>query len=368
MKSSRYPTGIGRNLLTSCALGCLLTGCSVVGPTTISNGRLAYNDAIIETNNQQMLMALVRNRYAERGNLLAVASVTANVSVTTSTGIQLGFGGDEKYFGNLVPFSAGAVYEENPTISYTPVAGEKYTRQLFAPVLVTTLAQFTATLAMPAPIYTALVSSVNGIQNPDFLFSPADEPDPRFSRFVTLMTELTRAHRLHWVEDPRQAGSFSVLVIDHSAPPHAAKVSELLALLGLSAPKERSPALILPVSMTLDGRDTGGIGITTRSVWDLVEILSAAIEVPEQDQRNGVAANYPPPGPVGSALRIHSAEARPTHAYVAVKHRDRWFYIDERDQATKGFFRLLSTLWSVTIAESSAKGAAPPVLTVPVSK
>lgn len=354
MKSSHDPTGIGRNLLIACVLGCLLPGCSVVGPTAISNGRLAYNEAIIETNNQQQLMALIRNRYEERGNLLAVASVTANVRIRTSTG---------------VPFSAGAVYEENPTISYTPVTGEKYTERLFAPIPVTTLAQFTGTLTKPAPIYTALVASVNGIQNPDFLFSPADQPDPRFSRFVTLMTELGRAHRLHWVEeDPRQAGSFSVLIIDHYAPPHAAKVSELLALLGLSAPKERSPALILPASLTLDGRDMGGIGITTRSVWDLVEILSAAIEVPEKDQQNGVAASYPPPGLVGSALRIHSAETRPKHAYVTVKHRDWWFYIDERDQATKGFFRLLSTLWSIAIAESTAKGAAAPVLTVPVSR
>jgi len=103
----------------------------------------------------------------------------------------------------------------------------------------------------------------------DCLFS-STEPDPRFNRFVTLLTALTQAHRPHWIEDPRQAGSFSV-VIDHYAPAYAAEVSELLGLvglLGLSVPKYRSPQVILPISLALHGRDTGGIGVSTRSVWD----------------------------------------------------------------------------------------------------
>ncbi|MEA3292375.1 MAG: hypothetical protein U9Q71_08780 [Pseudomonadota bacterium] len=51
-----------------------------------------------------------------------------------------------------------------------------------------------------------------------------------------------------------------------------------------------------------------------------------------------------------------------------MQYRDGWFSIDDRDQATKQFFKLMVTLWSVTIAESTPKGAAAPVLTVPVSR
>ena len=108
-------------------------------------------------------------------------------------------------------------------------------RQLMSPVPIATLTQLARTLSSRAPVYTALVSSVNGIYNPNFLVPPA-EADPRFSRFVAIMTELTRAHRLHWVEDPQQDGSFSV-VIDQYAPTYAAEVSELLRLLGLSLAK-----------------------------------------------------------------------------------------------------------------------------------
>ncbi|MGB5774986.1 MAG: hypothetical protein WBP89_10015, partial [Sedimenticolaceae bacterium] len=52
------------------ALGSLLVGCAVVGPAAISSGRLAYNEAITTTDNQQMLMVLIQNRYGERGHLL----------------------------------------------------------------------------------------------------------------------------------------------------------------------------------------------------------------------------------------------------------------------------------------------------------
>ena len=62
--------------LTGALVLALLGGCSSVGPTVISSGRLAYNEAIIATENQQMLMLAIHTRYGERSNLLAVSSVT----------------------------------------------------------------------------------------------------------------------------------------------------------------------------------------------------------------------------------------------------------------------------------------------------
>ena len=313
-----------------------------------------------------MLLAIVKNRYEESANLLAVASVTANVSVTTSAGLQLGFGDNDNYAGNLVPFTAGVVYEENPTISYVPVAGVKYAQQVFSPVPVSILARLTGSLADPTYVYNALVSSVNGILNPDFRFFPSD-PDPHFSHFVALMTTLTQAQRLHWAEDPQQAASLAI-VIDRYAPAHTVEVGELLNLLGLPKPKTRSARIALPVYLALDGRDSGGVGIITRSVGDLVEILSAAIEVPEGDQQKGIAKTYPPPAGAGSELSVRHSKTKPLHASVAVQYRDGWFYIDETDQATKRFFRMMGALWSVTIADSASETTAVPALTVPVSR
>jgi len=366
MKKSRNPASMSRMLVAAVVLVCLLAGCAVAGPTAIRSGRLAYNEAITETNNQQLLMAVIQNRYEETGSLLGVASVTANVRVRTRAGIQLGFGDADNYTGNLVPFDAGVVYEENPTISYMPVVGVKYASQLFYPMPVTALAQLAGTLTAPAYIYSTLVSSVNGIRNPSFLFPP-DEPDPRFDRFVLIMTTLTRAGRLHWAGDLPDQDDLS-LIIDHYAPTYVAEVNELLRLLGLPAPKDHSAPVILPVSLALDGRESGGIGIITRSIYTLMEMLSAAIEVPEKDQHNGATASYPALGLAGKDLRVRYSSSKPEHATVAVKYRDGWYFIDETDSATKRFFRLASRLWSIAIAESTTRSPGAPVLTVPVSR
>jgi hypothetical protein len=357
---------IHRIALATCLTGGLLSGCTVVGPSAIHSGRLAYNEAIVQTDNQQMLLVVVHNRYGQRSNLLAVASVTANVRVVTSAGIEAGAGNSDNYFSNLVPFSAGVIYEENPTISYTPVGGEQYSRQMMSPVSVTSLAQLTQNMADPGPIYYALVSSINGIYNPDFL-SPSSAPDERFDRVVAILTELAVAHRLNWVQDSQQEDRFSI-IIDHYSPEYADEVNELLTLLGIASPENRSSRITLPISLALGGQNSGGISITMRSVFDLMEILSGAIEIPEQDVASGIAVSYPPPSMVGKQLRVYYSRTEPEHASVAVKFRDGWFYIDEKDQATKLFFRLLTTLISINIAESTGSASATPILTVPVSR
>lgn len=353
-------------VLTACLIGCLLVGCTVVGPSAIRSGRLAYNDAITETDNQQLLKVVIQDRYEEKGHLLSVASVTANVSVTSSAGIQAGFGGSDSYEGNLVPFSGGFIYEENPTISYTPVAGEAYLRQVMAPLPLSLLVQITGSLSHSRSSYYTLVSSVNGIYNPEFQHDN-EESDPRFDRFTEIMAALTAAHRLHWALSPEYQGKL-LLTIDQSLPAHAEMVRELLELTGIQPEGRHSDLAIVPVSLAWNGQNYGELGITTRSVWDLVEILAGAIDVPEDDLLNGIARRALQSGVAGRDLRIHHSDSKPDNAYVAVPFRDGWYYIDERDLVTKRYFKLMGSLWSTTIADAAAKTSATPVLTVPVSR
>ena len=347
------------------ALGCLLAGCAIVGPPSIRNGRAVYNDAINDTNNQQLLMVIIRARYSETASLLAVNNVTANVSVSTSTGIQFGFGNESNYAGNLVPFSASAVYEENPTISYAPVEGQKYLRQLTRPVSLSILMPLCEAVVYPAPLLTALIDRVNGLANPAFISSQT-AADPRFARFVELVSELAQADVLNWIEDPQQRGRFSA-VIHHFRPEREDDVKELLQLLGLSVPMTDASEIVIPVSTGIGGGGSEGIVFTTRSVYNLVEILSAAVDIPGEDLTTGAAIGYPAANSPGKHLHVLRARDKPDNAYVAVKHHGWWYYIDETDQPTKQFFLLVTVLWSVTIAESTAGSQKAPILMLPAS-
>ena len=125
---------------------------------------------------------------------------------------------------------------------------------------------------------------------------------------------------------------------------------------------------MIPVSLALNGRESESIGITTRSVMRLMEILSATVELPPEDMESGATKDYPLLGPIGRGLRISYSKEKPDRAAVAVQYRDGWFYIDDQDQTTKQYFRLLGALWSVSKAESTDKTSAAPILTVPVSR
>ena len=345
----------------------VLCGCAGVGPTSISMGRADYNEAINKTDDAQMLMSIVRGRYGETFSLLAVTGVAANVRFSTNAGVNVGFGSDDNYAGNLVPFSGGIAYEENPTITYAPVQGSQYVRQLLSPIPLDILLLLVRAMPEPTHIITLLVKKINGLQNPDFLPSPSAEPDPRFLRHVELVTQLRRAGVMQWVEDSRQEVEFDILISGY-APEYTQTVREYIALLGLPLPADESKDIVLPVYFAVNGRQLGGIGISTRSTTDLIEILRAAIEIPQEHNRPGLTVDYPPLGLAGRDILIRSSKNKPKTASMAVKYRGYWFYIEETDQPTKLFFRSMRLFWSVSIASSADSRTAAPVLTIPVSK
>ena len=343
-----------------------LSGCAMVGPKSISMGRADYNEAINKTEDEQMLLSIVKGRYGETFSLLAVSGVAANVRFRTNAGVEVGFGPENNYLGNLTPFSGGLAYEENPTITYTPVQGERYLRQLLSPIPLNMLVLIMRTETRSGNYLTLLTNRINDMGNPDFLDGPSGKPDHRFQRFVELSEELDQAGVLQLVEDPRKEVPFDILITNY-APAYSEKVRKYLTLLGLPMPKEESQDIVLPVYFAVKGRELNGIAISTRSTYDLIEILRAAIEIPQEHDSTGLAICYPTMGLAGKNLRIHASKDKPVQAAVAVKHRGYWFYIDDTDMQTKLFYALVRTLWSVSIATGADQRTAP-VLTIPVSR
>ena len=72
------------------ALG-MLSGCAKVGPRSISMGRAAYNESINKTEDEQMLLSIVKGRYGETSSLLTVSGVAANINFSAKAGVQAGF-------------------------------------------------------------------------------------------------------------------------------------------------------------------------------------------------------------------------------------------------------------------------------------
>ncbi len=216
-----------RNELTRCALALLAgiflvsatQGCAVLGPSALSRGRAAYAEVIAETNAEQSLGLLVRLRYGAPWSLVAVSSVTANVRFNAIARGEIGVGPDASFAGALVPLSGGVAYEENPTISYLPVHGDKHLRQLLSPIPADLLVSVLNSSLDAGNYLALLVTSMNRIPNPAFVATPEAARDDRFSRVADLMGALSRAGALQFV--PGLAGGKMTIRRARERPEHA---------------------------------------------------------------------------------------------------------------------------------------------------
>lgn len=344
------------------------SGCSRLGSSSIKAGRGAYNEAINYTNAQQTLMTIVRHRFGEKSTVLAVTSVTANVSVTSNVGVNIGIGSKANFEGNLVPLSGGVVYEENPTITYSPVQGREYIKQLFSPIPIELIALMISTELSPeelGKIIIFFVSRVNDIRNPAFLSSKNSLSDPRFVRFVDLTVLLASSGNLFLIPSQDNPKKYSFVITDYKSS--VDEVQEFLNILGISKQIKMFEDIVLPINFTIHESDSSVISLKTRSIWDLVQILGSTIHLPEDNELSENAIKYPPPGLPTMNLKILSSKQKPINALVQINYNGNWYYIDRNDRQTKTAFRILQEFWEVMIADSAKGSSNIPVLTVPVN-
>ena len=343
-----------------------LTGCSTIGPASLRTGRTAYFEAIAATDDQQLLNFIVRYRYGEGGHLLAVSSVTANFKVSGRVEAQFPIGPQDYYRENLVPLTGGMAYEDNPTITYAPVQGEACLRMFLSPLPVDLTILALEALESPGIALTMLVKRINGVDNTSLQRSESDPDAETFARIAELTTELDHLGCLWFAQVPDSSHDIR-LVMQAGVPEAKDRVEQLARLLSLQvATNEANGRFVVPIRL---GMGTGGgkeIEIVTRTLFSLVRIASAAVEVPESHVTTGLASSYPPLGLVGEMIRIRRSTLPPDHAVTAVRQEGYWYYIDKRDQASKRYFRMLSTLINTVVADAGRTGQGAPLLTLPV--
>jgi len=160
---------------------------------------------------------------------------------------------------------------------------------------------------------------------------------------------------------------FAFVIFDYE-PDYSATVYELLRLLRVPKPKDKSKNIILKAVLAFEQPEPMSVAIQTRSVGDIMELLAAAIDVPEEDLISGAAIQFPKTGLPGKDIIIRRSEDKPQKASISVKYRDYWFYVDDTDQVTKQALRLLQFLNSAMTGEAASEGHVAPALTIPISQ
>lgn len=107
------------------------------------------------------------------------------------------------------------------------------------------------------------------------------------------------------------------------------------------------------------------IGLRGRSMMEIMQIASAAVQVPAEDMSLGIVFVDPSStsDPADRLLVIKSSEAEPSNATLRIRYRNHWFYIEDNDLRSREAFALLNALFAVT---AGTVPGANPILTLPV--
>lgn len=123
---------VRRAVLATGLTAALLSGCQATfGPRALERTHPAYNEAIINSVNEQMLQNLVRLRYRDVTFFLEIGSVTASLSLEACAAADGSLVQGDRDSANT---AARIAYADRPTIAYVPLRGEGLLRSILTPL------------------------------------------------------------------------------------------------------------------------------------------------------------------------------------------------------------------------------------------
>lgn len=342
--------------LTACLLAGLLAGCQSLGPLAVPRERMDYASAIGESWKQMMLLNIVKQRYLDMPVYLDVDSVISSYSLATSGSIGL------ELFPNAPESRNSALglsrsLTESPTISYAPLTGERLVSSLLRPLPPETVIAMIIGGRRADFLLQATVRSINRLRNGSTMSPAAGTADPAFLRVVEAIGRIEQAGALALAHEAGEGRPTTYVVFDPAVEAAAEDIRTVKTLLELD-PQRNAFRL---------GTGAGGgdaIALNTRSIQQILGELSAGVRVPEEDIKAERATGRGRAG-AGAAplIDIRAGDEKPDDAYVAVRYRSRWFWVDDRDLASKRMFVFLMMFMSLS---ETGKPPQAPLLTLPV--
>lgn len=397
-----------RGLLMAACLAA--SGC--LGPTAVRSTRMRYNEVVRTTNDEQLLMNLVRLRYADSPIFIDLPSITSQFELAGGTSYP-GPDGASTEFGIV-----GLTGRDTPTLSYHPRHGREVAKALLNPLAPDLFSVVNAGARLDQFFWMTL-NDINDVPNAaraTTLIPKVPDENSQFRRGIELLEalddqggveigfttsedeaptsgpiseaqvqgdDLLGAAKDGYAFRTNQSGRLALYKREkeltlkvRSRFTHSPEMEELAQIFhltaGLSHYKIKSELQPNAKTSPLGAFGAGDtIYLNLRSCLQIMTFLSKGVCVPEEHVLDGVAPMTP--GPDGRPFNwtqvtagnffVASQKHRPKHAEVAVHYRDYWFYIPQNDVNSRSILAVMEIILS--LQESDEKSAGP-VLTLPV--
>lgn len=337
-----------------------LASCASIGPTTVSRDRFEYTGAISESWKRQMLLNMIKMRYGDAPVFLDVSSVISQYQIAGQ--INLGATINNNPWSTSETLGAGGQYVDRPTITYSPVMGDKFARSMMSPIPPSAILSLLQAGYPVDLVFRILVHEINGIQNRFGGEARARTSDPEFYSLLEKMRRVQSAGGIgmRFKKIDKEEAALMVFRLKRD-PETDSLVRDIRKTLGLDP--EATEFRVVYGSVPRDDKE---IAILTRSILEVIIDLSADIEVPDvhvkEKRVNPTFAEMAGGEKVQPLIRIQSSSEKPGDAFVLIRYRDSYFWIDDRDLRSKKIFSFL--MFVFTLVETGEKGIAP-VVTLP---
>lgn len=340
-----------------------LAGCKSLGPQTVAMDRFDYGTAIADSWKQQTLLSIVKLRYMDLPVFMDVASIVAGYSLQTGVAVSGVASSDRAVQGDYTSIGGQAIYTDRPTITYVPMTGEKFLRGLITPIDPKNIFAMLQSGYAADFILGLTVESLNGVRNRSTAGGIMREADPDFLRVLELLRDIQSAGAVGLrVENDKAKGSTGVMFFRRDDIPAeiAEKAREVRRLLKMPEDQQKFTLTFSPVR----GADDE-LAVSSRSMLQIMQAFSSYLDVPEEDlkaQRAVPAFENTDPANRQYPVRIYSGKAKSPNAFVAVRYRNHWFWVDDGDLKTKR--ALTAVMFFFTIAETGSNDKLP-MITIP---
>jgi hypothetical protein len=340
-------------------------GCFHLGPASLKSERSKYNMSIQKTNDEQLLLNLVRLKYRDTPFFLEVGNVASQFRLKNKASITAQL---ESMVKDIFSLGASTSYEESPTISYTPLQGDKFVKNILSTLPLKTITLLFHSGWSVERVFRVCFQLLGELENAPGASGPTPKIAPQYKEFQQAVKYLQQlddrdALRINYQEPNGQPQ----MVLQVSNDAKASKSALAFAQITNTVPEQQIYVLThFPTSEQVEH-----LRIVPRSLLGIMFYLSQSTEIPKRDILKGkVTLTKNLKGEefdwfevAGELLTIRSSDDEPLNAIVRIFYRDTWFYIDDSDMDSKSTFSLLTQIYSL---QSGAIKSTEPILTIGV--
>ena len=401
--------------LAMLALAVWASASGCLGPKAVRYTRLRYNEVVRDTNDEQLLINIVRLRYADSPVFIDLPNITSQFEASGGGGYLGGYGNQTQGHASLG--NGTLAYRDTPTLSYHPREGREIAKSLLTPLSADLFSVVNAGADIEQLLLLA-TNDINDVPNAprSTTLTPSVPDDNRqFVEGIRLLNALRQRdgtelgfgtnEETDGVSEPISVASVEgrdVLKAAHDGYVFRAKGQGQVQLLKrdkdlvlkirpafVNSPEMAEVARIFRLRPgqkmykikselteeanekmpSAEGNDT--IYMNLRSVLQIMTFMSKGVCVPDGHVISGVVPTtldadgraFDWTQVTAGNFMVHAQKHRPKNAEVAVQYRGYWFYIAEDDVKSRAMLAILEVFFA--LQESGDKNAGP-LLTLPL--